>query len=421
MTDAQPPSALRSRDYEPDHRGPLDGVRVLDLSRLFAGNVLTQVLGDFGAEVIKVEPPSGDTLRGWKTKGVSTHWKIYARNKKSLCLDLRKQRAKDLLLGLVPSAAIFVESFRPGVLEDMALDADSLLALNPKLVIVRISGWGQNGPYHQRPGFGTVIEGMSGFAAINGFEDREPVLPPMYLADGVAGLYGASAVMIALREAERPEGRGQVIDLPLYDPLFALLGPQAANYRLTGQNRKPTGSRSSNSAPRNAYRCLDGKYVSLSGSTQGMAERIFRAIGRADLIADPRFRTNDDRLKNVEALDGIIGDFIATHTQTDLVTLMEAASVTVGPIYDIAQILQDPHVIDREILADYPDPEVGSLPMHHVVPRLAETPGGIRMAAPSLGQDNRDLLGELGVDFADYAALVAEGVAFEDSDMEPVA
>ncbi|VXB61056.1 CaiB/BaiF CoA-transferase family protein [Brevundimonas sp. G8] len=420
MTDARPPSALRRRDYQPEHSGPLDRVRVLDMSRLFAGNVLTQVLGDFGAEVIKVEPPSGDTLRGWKTQGVSTHWKIYARNKKSLCLDLRTQRAKDLLLGLVPSAAILVESFRPGVLEDMGLDADSLLALNPKLVIVRISGWGQDGPYHQRPGFGTVIEGMSGFAAINGFEDREPVLPPMYLADGVAGLYGASAVMIALREAERPDGRGQMIDLPLYDPLFALLGPQAANYRLTGQSRKPTGSRSSNSAPRNAYRCKDGKYVSLSGSTQGMAERIFRAIGRSDLIADARFRTNDDRLKNVAALDAIIGEFIATHSQADLVALMETASVTVGPIYDIAQILEDPHVIDREIVADYPDDEIGSLPMHHVVPRLAETPGGIRMAAPSLGQDNRILLSELGVDSAGYDVLVAEGVAFEAPRVESV-
>lgn len=413
MTETGSPSKLRRRDYQADAVGPLAGVRVLDLSRLFAGNVLTQVLGDFGAEVVKVEPPAGDTLRGWKTQGVSTHWKIYARNKKSLCLDLRAQRAKDLLLGLVPSAAILVESFRPGVLEDMGFDADALLALNPKLVIVRISGWGQDGPYHQRPGFGTVIEGMSGFAAINGFEDREPVLPPMYLADGVAGLYGASATMIALREAERPDGRGQVIDLPLYDPLFALLGPQAANYRLTAETRKPTGSRSSNSAPRNAYRCQDGKYVSLSGSTQSMAERIFRAIGRPELIADPRFRTNDDRLKNVTALDAIIGGFIATHDQADLVGLMEQAEVTVGPIYDIAQILDDPHVIDREILADYPDPELGRLPMHHVVPRLQETPGAIRAAAPALGQHNRVLLGELGIGPADYDALIAQGVAFE--------
>jgi crotonobetainyl-CoA:carnitine CoA-transferase CaiB-like acyl-CoA transferase len=406
-------STLRRRDYEPTASGPLDGVRVLDMSRLFAGNVLTQMLGDFGAEVVKVEPPTGDTLRGWKTQGVSTHWKIYARNKKSLCLDLRSQAAKDMLLGLVPSAAILVESFRPGVMEDMGFEPDVLLALNPKLVIVRISGWGQDGPYYQRPGFGTVIEGMSGFAAINGFEDREPVLPPMYLADGVAGVYGVSAAIMALREAERPDGRGQVIDLPLYDPLFALLGPQAANYRLSGATRRPTGSRSSNSAPRNAYRCGDGKYVSLSGSTQSMAERIFRAIGRADLIADPRFRTNADRLKNVEALDAIIGGFIAEHEQDDLVRLMEKAEVTVGPIYDIAQIMQDPHVVEREILADYPDPEIDGLPMHHVVPRLSETPGSIRSAAPALGQHNREILAEIGVVDADYAKLLDAGVAIE--------
>lgn len=412
MTDT-PASTLRRRDYQPDARGPLDGVRVLDMSRLFAGNVLTQMLGDFGAEVIKVEPPSGDTLRGWKTEGVSTHWKIYARNKKSLCLDLRTQAAKDMLLGLVPSAAILVESFRPGVLEDMGFEPDVLLALNPKLVIVRISGWGQDGPYHQRPGFGTVIEGMSGFAAINGFEDREPVLPPMYLADGVAGVYGVSAAMLALREAERPDGRGQVIDLPLYDPLFALLGPQAANYRLSGQARRPTGSRSSNSAPRNAYRCADGKYVSLSGSTQSMAERIFRAIRQPDLIADPRFRTNADRLRNVDALDAIIAGFIAEHDQDALVRLMEEAEVTVGPIYDIGQILQDPHVVEREILADYPDTEMGGLPMHHVVPRLSETPGSIRSAAPELGQHNREILSEIGVDDAAYARLVEGRIAVE--------
>ena len=349
MTETRPVSApaLRLRDYDPGAGGPLDGVRVLDLSRLFAGNVLTQMLGDFGAEVVKVEPPNGDTLRGWKTRGVSTHWKIYARNKKSLCLDLRSTKARELLLDLVPSAGIIVESFRPGVLEAMGLAPEVMLKRNPKLVIVRISGWGQDGPYYQRPGFGTVIEGMSGFASINGFEDREPILPPMYLADGVAGVYGVSAALLALREAERPGGKGQVIDLPLYDPLFALLGPQAANFRLTGETRKATGSRSSNSAPRNAYRCRDGKFVSLSGSTQSMAERIFNAIGRPDLILDPRFRTNADRLNNVAALDEVIGAFIAGFDQTDLVALMEKAEVTVGPIYDIGQIMVDPHVVER--------------------------------------------------------------------------
>ncbi len=416
MTEARPISspALRHRDYDPGAGGPLGGVRVLDLSRLFAGNVLTQMLGDFGAEVIKVEPPNGDTLRGWKTRGVSTHWKIYARNKKSLCLDLRSTKARELLLDLVPSAGIVVESFRPGVLEAMGLAPDILLKRNPKLVVVRISGWGQDGPYYQRPGFGTVIEGMSGFASINGFADREPILPPMYLADGVAGVYGVSAALLALREAERSGGKGQVIDLPLYDPLFALLGPQAANFRLTGETRKATGSRSSNSAPRNAYRCRDGKFVSLSGSTQSMAERIFNAIGRPDLILDPRFRTNADRLNNVAALDEVIGGFIAGFDQADLVALMEKAEVTVGPIYDIGQIMVDPHVVEREILADYPDADIGSLPMHHVVPRMSETPGSIRYPAPRLGEHNRSLLGELGIGDADYERLVDARVAIED-------
>jgi formyl-CoA transferase len=407
--------ALHKRAYEEDATGPLNGVRVLDLSRLFAGNVLSQMLGDFGADVVKVEPPAGDTLRDWKTKGVSTHWKVYARNKRSLALDLRKDEAKAMLLDLIPSAAVFMESFRPGMLEKIGLGPEVLLAKNPKLVVVRISGWGQDGPYSPRPGFGTVIEGMSGFAAINGFADREPVLPPMYLADGVAGLYGATAVLIALREAEREGGRGQVIDLPLYDPLFAIMGPQAANYRLSGQLKQRTGSRSTNSAPRNAYRCSDGAYVGLSGSAQTMAERIFRAIGRPELIEDPRFRTNADRLKNVEALDRIIGDFFAGLTQAEAVALMEKAEVTVGPIYDIAQIMADPHVVEREILADYDDPEIGPMPQHHVVPRMAGTPGSIRAPAPTLGQHNREILAELGVDGDRYAALVASGAAVEGS------
>src|SRR5712691_5857662 len=252
-------AGLKRRDYTPRSRGALSGVRVLDLSRLVAGNTLTQVLADFGAEVIKVEPPAGDTLRAWQTNGVPVTWKLYARSKKSLCLELRKPEARQLLLKLVPSAAIFIESFRPGTLEEMGLAPGQLLARNPKLVVVRISGWGQDGPYRRRPGFGTLVEGMSGFASMNGFPDREPVLPPMYLADSVAGLHGAAAAMIALREAAKKGGRGQVIDLPLLDPLFAILGPHAANYRLARKVRPRTGSRSSNSAPRNVYECKDAK------------------------------------------------------------------------------------------------------------------------------------------------------------------
>jgi crotonobetainyl-CoA:carnitine CoA-transferase CaiB-like acyl-CoA transferase len=408
-----PVRSPRKRDYEPDATGPLEGVRVLDLSRLVAGNTLTQLLADFGAEVVKVEPPAGDTLRAWRTDGVATNWKLYARNKKSLGLELRNPAARQLLLELVSTASIFVESFRPGTLEAMGLGPDRLLEANPKLVIVRISGWGQEGPYRSRPGFGTLVEGMSGFASMNGFADREPVLPPMYLADSVAGLYGAAAVMMALREVETNGGPGQVIDLPLFDPLFAVLGPQAANFRLTGKVKPRVGSGSTNSGPRNAYRTRDGQWVCLSASTQKMAERLFRAIGRSDLIDDPRYCTNAERVRHREELDAIIGAFIGARTQTENVLFFEAAEVTIGPIYDIAQIVADPHVIEREIVADYPDDEMGSMPMHHVVPRLSRTPGAVRTPAPALGEHNRKLLAQVGIDEERYAALFAEGAVCE--------
>lgn len=399
------------RAYDGAARGPLHGVRVLDLSRLVAGNTLTQFLADFGAEVIKVEPPAGDTLRAWKTKDVQTNWKIYARSKKSLGLELRKPEARELLLKLLPSARMFIESFRPGTLEKMGLAPEVLLKINPGLVIVRISGWGQDGPYSRRPGFGTLVEGMSGFASFNGFADREPVLPPMYLADTVAGLYGAAAVMTALREIEINGGRGQVIDLPLLDPLFAVLGPQAANYRLTGKVKPRTGSRSTNAGPRNAYKCKDGLYVCLSSSTQKMAERLFHSIGRPEFITDPRYSTNAERVKHAEELDAVIGDFIAQRTQAENVAFFEKAEVTIGPIYDIRQILEDPHFIAREVIADYPDDDMDAFPMHHVVPRLSGTPGSIRTPAPQLGEHNAELLGEIGIDAAAYRKLLENGIA----------
>jgi formyl-CoA transferase len=235
----------------------------------------------------------------------------------------------------------------------------------------------------------------------------------MYLADGVAGLYGAAAAMIALREVEKKGGHGQVIDLPLLDPLFAILGTHAANYRLTGRVTPRTGSRSSNSAPRNVYECRDGGYVALSASTEKMAQRLFHAIGRSDLVDDPRFRTNADRIKNAEDLDALIGAFIARRTQVENVTFFEHAEVTIGPVYGISQILEDPHVIEREVVADYPDPDMESLPMHHVVPRFLGTPASIRTAAPLLGEHNRELLREIGVDETAYGKLLASGVAAE--------
>jgi len=254
---------------------------------------------------------------------------------------------------------------------------------------------------------------MSGFASMNGFPDREPVLPPMYLADSVAGLHGAAATMIALREAERDGGAGQVIDLPLLEPLFNILGPQAANLRLTGKVKQRTGNRSTTTAPRNAYRTRDGHWVCLSASIQKMTDRLLRAIGRPELITDPRFATNSARLAHADELDAIIGAFIGARTQSENVAYFERHEVTIGPVYDIAQIVEDPHVVERELVADYPDDEMGAFPMHHVIPRLSRTPGAIRTPAPTLGEHNRALLAEAGVDAAAYAKLLAAGVASE--------
>ena len=399
------------RPFHPDTKGPLDGIRVLDLSRLVAGNMLSLQLADFGAEVVKIEDPTkGDPLRDWRVNGISVHWKVYARNKKSVTLNLREAEGKALLLRLLAGAHVFIENFRPGTLEAMDLAPARLHACNPRLVIVRVSGWGQDGPYRHRPGFGSLVEGMSGFAARTGFPDRPPVLPPLALADMVAGLYGAAAVLVALREIEVNGGRGQVIDLPLLDPIFSILGPEAAIFSLTGTVTPRLGSRSATSSPRNVFETSDRRWIAISASTQTMAERVFRSIGRADMIDDPRFRTNTDRVRNAEACEAPLRDFIAGRTLAEALAAFERAGVTAAPVYDIEQFAADPHVRAREILVDMPDPEMGSIPMHAVVPRLSGTPGEIRTPAPALGEHNREILRPLGLDDDNLAGLRKRGV-----------
>ena len=287
---------------------------MVDLSRLVAGNMVSLQLADQGAEVIKIEDPQiGDPLRAWRVKGLSLHWKVYARNKKSLALNLRPQAGRDALLDLLAHRAGAdreLSSWHAGADGPWP---DVLHARNPKLIIVRITGFGQDGPYRDRPGFGTLVEAMSGFAAKNGFGDRPPVLPPLALADMVAGLYGAYAVMIALRVVEQG-GKGQVIDLPLLDPIISILGPEAASYRVSGEKPQRTGSRSLTTSPRNVYATSDGRFIAISASIQAMAERVFRAIGKPDMIDDPRFRTNTDRVRNIDECDGAVAAFIArTH------------------------------------------------------------------------------------------------------------
>lgn len=371
-----------------DKRGmPLNGIRVLDLSRLMAGNMLSLQLADFGAEVIKVESTQGDTLRDWKNDGKPLWWKVYGRNKKSITLDLKSSSDCAALMKLVPQAQVVIESFRHGGMESFGLGPKELLKANPKLVIVRISGWGQTGPYAQRPGFGTLVEAFSGFAQRNGFPDKPPALPNLGLADMIAGLSGAFATLAALREVEVNGGLGQVIDLSLLEPIIGVLGPDAAIYQHTGKLPGRLGNRVENAAPRNAYLCSDGQFIVMSGSTQRMAERVLSSIGRADLCSDPRYVDNAARVKNVDSLDALIGEFISQRTLNENMEHFNKHEVTVGPILNVDQLIQDPHIIGRDVFVEIPDEQLGTVMMHNVFPRLSRTPGRIRNTAPEIGQD----------------------------------
>ncbi len=398
--------------FDADASGPLAGLRVLDLSRLVAGNMLSLQLGDFGAEVIKIEPPEGDPLRAWRDGGEQLFWKTYSRNKMSVVLNLRLASAHQALLRLVDTADVFIENYRPGTLEAMGLAPEALLARNPALVIVRISGFGQTGPYAKQPGFGTLVEAMSGFADRTGFPDREPVLPPLALADMIAGLSGAMATVTALLARERGGGKGgQVIDLSLLEPIFSTLGPEAAIYQRTGAVKQRVGNGSNTSAPRNIYRCADGGYVALSGSIQAMAKRVFEVIGQPGMIEDPRFRTNSDRVRNRALVDEAVGGWFAARPRDAALAAMRDAGVTAGPVYNIADAVADPHFQQREVLVDVEDSELGAIPVHNIVPRLSGTPGVWRRQAPSLGQHTDELLAAAGYGPAEIEALRAEGAA----------
>jgi crotonobetainyl-CoA:carnitine CoA-transferase CaiB-like acyl-CoA transferase len=383
--------------FDPQAAGPLAGVRVIDLSRLVAGNMLSLQLADFGADVIKVEPPQGDPLREWKEGGHSLYWSVYGRNKRSIVLNLREADDMAVLRAMLKASDVFIENFRPGTLEEMGLAPETLLADNPHLIIVRVSGFGQTGPYAELPGFGTIVEAMSGFAHRTGFPDREPVLPPLALADMVAGLYGATAVLTALYAIEQGRADGQVIDLSLLEPMVSVLGPEAAIYRTTGKVKERTGSASNTTSPRNVYRCRDGKYVALSGSTPQVARRVFEIIGRPEMNSDPRFIDNTARVQHRALVDEAVGAWFAGHDRDEALRIMRASGATVGPVYSAADAAEDAHFRERGVVVEVEDQTLGALPMHNIVPRLSATPGVWRRPAPGVGQHTDEILGEFGI------------------------
>ena len=391
---------------------PLEGVRVIDIGTLFAGPWIATYMGDFGADVIKVEHPRGDSLRNFASQkdGVSLWWKLASRNKKSITCNISSPEGQEIVRKLCENADVLVENFRPGTMERWGFSWESLHALNPKLILARTSGFGQKGPYAQRPGFGTLAEAMSGFAHITGFPDGPPTLPPFALADGISALCGTYAVMMALYHRDVHDAPGQEIDIAIYEPITTVLGPQPLEYDQLGYVQMRTGNAIPFAAPRNAYRCKDGSYVVISASSENIFKRVMRAVGREDLGDDPRMITQAGRVENMAELDGAIQAWIGEHTLDETIDYFEKHECALGPIYDVAQFMSDPHVQARETITTVEDEELGPIKMQNVIPRLNGSPGAIRWAGPPMGKHTDEVLEEIGYDASAISSLRDKGV-----------
>ncbi|MDE2781208.1 MAG: CoA transferase [Chloroflexota bacterium] len=421
-----PSEYLAQRDTSPSDEaaafGPLQGLKVLDLSIIVAGGTASSLLADFGADVVKVERPGGgDPLRNWGpfVNGVSLWWKVHSRNKRSLTLDLGQPGGQSLLLELAAQADMLIEGFRPGTLERWNIGPEQLHQVNPGLVILRYSGFGQTGPYKDRPGFGTIAECMSGYIAMTGFPETPPVLPPIPLADEVAGVFGAMAGMMALYRrqalASSPDasgtGRaGQVVDLSLFEPLFRLCIPHIPMYDLLGIVRERVGNDFPDAAPRSLYQTEDRRWLGLSATSQSTWEALARAMGLSDTLDDPRFANNGSRLENKDALNEILQQWLGSRPLEQILESLVPAGGVVGPVYDSAQIVNDPHYLDREDIVQVDDPEIGRTVMPGVIPKFSHTPGAVEHAGPTLGEHNEQVLGSwLGYDSGQVAELASKG------------
>jgi crotonobetainyl-CoA:carnitine CoA-transferase CaiB-like acyl-CoA transferase len=382
--------------------GPLHGVRVVEAATLFAAPLAAMLLGDLGADVLKIEHPSKpDPARGHGPGGL--WFKTLGRNKRLITLSLSHPDGRELFLRLVERADVVIENFRPGTLERWGLGPEELAHANPRAVVARVSGFGQTGPYARRPGFGTLAEAMSGFAALNGDPDGPPTLPPLALADGVTALATAYTVLAALR-ARETTGRGQVVDLSLLEPLMTLLGPQLAAWELLGELQPRTGNRSSHNAPRNVYRTSDGRWVAVSASATSIAERVLRLVGREDLVVEPWFATGDGRAAHVDEIDVAVAAWVGARTRDEVVDAFEAAEAAVAPVYDASDLAGDPQLAALGAIA-----RVDGIPMSNVMARFSETPGEIRWAGRAHGADTAEVLAEIGVDESRLVELRAAG------------
>ncbi|HVB46665.1 MAG TPA: CoA transferase [Streptosporangiaceae bacterium] len=368
----------------------LAGLRVLELASLYAGPLIGTNLADFGADVIKIEHPLGDEARRWGVSkdGVPLWWKVIARNKRLLALDLHQPEDREVARRLAVEADVLIENFRPGRLAQWGLGYPELSKLNPRLIMVSVTGFGQTGPRSAEPGFGTLAEAFSGFAYITGHPGGPPTLPPFGLADGVAASIGTSAVMMALYWRDARGGSGQAIDLSLYEPLFSILGPQVIEYTQTGKMQEREGNRSPRTSPRNAYQTSDGHWVAVSAGTQQIADRVFTAIGEPDWPSDPRFSTARDRRENAELIEQTVAEWFGRHTLDEALACFAAMQAPIAPVYNTAQIVVDPHYLARNSFVRVPDPDLGEVTMQNVAPRLSRTPGRIRHAGKTaIGAD----------------------------------
>jgi len=392
--------------------GPLTNLRVLDLGTIFAGPMIGANLGDLGAEVIKIEPPRGDDVRrlGTVKDGVGLWWKVVSRNKQLVAIDLTKPDGAKILARLARDADIIVENYRPGKMEAWGLDYDKLSAENPGLILLHISGYGRSGPYRDYPGFGTLAEAFSGFVFTNGQPDGPPSLPAFPIADCVTALVGCYTVLAAVNE-RASSGRGQEIELNLYESLMSLMGNMVINYDQTGEVMQRRGNRSKSSVPRNAYPTSDARWVVVSSTTDATARRLFRAIGRADLADDPTLATNVLRALRAQEIDDIVAQWMIQRTQQQALEILHDCDVAAGPINDIEQFFQDPHVVARASIATLADPDLGPLRIPGIAPHFYRTPGNIRWAGrKAIGADTRSVLRDCGYADAEIDRLVQDGI-----------